>query len=603
MGVHRLQTFLQKYARKECCKEADVKELSDAYKRETGKDPVLVVDGNNCLRSASLCGRNSQDVLLGGQMQEFIKTMKDFVAAFENIGVKVVFFFDGMTPESHRVTRKERKERKVDKVVSIFENLNNNSAVEAEDLNGMLPSLVAATASFVAKYVCGCDVHISVSDCDVEIANFARKEDCFAILSQDTDFVILQGARHFLTAKELNLETMTTHTYSREGLLKFLGLKPQQLFLLASLLGNDIIPYSTLRNFHERLKQDRKGCGLLHVVDYIKKCNFGTCSDDEGLRKIAKDVFNDESKALELATSIQNYLSPSTEAQEGTTVADKIDDNWQQILNLAEKKHRSCQVQSYLYDVISRKVYEMSGNLEDYSKKDIPVAKIYKPLRQRIYGVLFHEKTTVTAVSEWCVENRKVPSQPTYVPVMRMPRVGRIHPGLLKLWDDKCEPDIRWRLFAESLTKEKKLDPKALQNLGLPYVVPVAVLFYLLNECENQISETDVEAILAQAALVKLYSPEELEAIRYPRIHPKTVHLCTVFTRGVTTVLLLLSACGFDIEKAMPWHYFDGKLFQQKYVQQTRTSVRLAQLCDDKADALSTFRRMKELVLPPTRWR
>ena len=42
-------------------------------------------------------------------------------------------------------------------------------------------------------------------------------------------------------------------------------------------------------------------------------------------------------------------------------------------------------------------------------------------------------------------------------------------------------PDIRWRLFAESLTQEKKLDAKALQNLGLPYVVPVAVLFYLRN--------------------------------------------------------------------------------------------------------------------------
>jgi len=91
MGVHGLQTFLRKYAPKECCKEADVKELAVAYKRETGKDPVLVVDGNNCLRSASLCGRNNEDALLGGQMQEFIKTMQDFVAAFEVISVDRAF--------------------------------------------------------------------------------------------------------------------------------------------------------------------------------------------------------------------------------------------------------------------------------------------------------------------------------------------------------------------------------------------------------------------------------------------------------------------------------------------------------------------------------
>jgi len=243
----------------------------------------------------------------------------------QNIGVRVVFFFDGMTPESHRASRIQRRQQKVKKVVNIFKNLNNNSPVQAEHLEGMLPSLVAATASFVAKYICGCDVHISVSDCDVEIAHFARKEDCFAILSQDTDFVILQGAHHFLTVKELNLETMTTHAYSQEGLLKFLGLEPQQLCLLASLLGNDIIPFSILTDFHNRLLQDHEGCELLHVVvDYIKKWNFGTSSDDEGLCKIAKDVFDDDGMVLDLATSIQTYLSPSTEVQEGTTVADKI---------------------------------------------------------------------------------------------------------------------------------------------------------------------------------------------------------------------------------------------------------------------------------------
>jgi hypothetical protein len=46
-----------------------------------------------------------------------------------------------------------------------------------------------------------------------------------------------------------------------------------------------------------------------------------------------------------------------------------------------------------------------------------------------------------------------------------------------------------------------------------------------------------------------MHSPEELEAIKFRHIHPKAIQLSTVFTRGVTTVLLLLSACGFDIEK------------------------------------------------------
>jgi hypothetical protein len=237
--------------------------------------------------------------------------------------VTVVFFFDGVKPESERDTWKGRRQKKVKTILKIFENLDNNSPVQAEHLDSMLPSVVAATCSFVARYECGCDVHVSVSDCDVEMADFAQKEDCFAILSQDTDFVILKGARHFLTVDELNLETMTTFEYSREGLLKFLELESQQLCLLASLLGNDIVPVSKLKNFHQRLKQAQKGRELVRViVDYIKKWNFSTSCDDEVLHEIAKDVFGDDSMASDLAYSIQSYLPPPSGEQEGATVAD-----------------------------------------------------------------------------------------------------------------------------------------------------------------------------------------------------------------------------------------------------------------------------------------
>jgi hypothetical protein len=83
MGVYRLQTFLHKDAPSECCKEVDVKELAAAYRAETGREPVMLVDGNNCLRITSLCRFKTEELLLGGQMQEFINNMKDFVAAFQ----------------------------------------------------------------------------------------------------------------------------------------------------------------------------------------------------------------------------------------------------------------------------------------------------------------------------------------------------------------------------------------------------------------------------------------------------------------------------------------------------------------------------------------
>jgi hypothetical protein len=83
MGVHGLQTFLRKDAPNECYKEVDVKELAAAYRDETGREPVMLVDGHNCLRITSLYRFKTKELLLGGQMQEFINDMKDFVAAFQ----------------------------------------------------------------------------------------------------------------------------------------------------------------------------------------------------------------------------------------------------------------------------------------------------------------------------------------------------------------------------------------------------------------------------------------------------------------------------------------------------------------------------------------
>ena len=83
MGVSKLQKFLQKDAPNEYCREVDVKELAAAYTDETGREPVLLVDGYNCLRSDYLCCLKTAELLLGGQFQEFFNNMRDFLAAFQ----------------------------------------------------------------------------------------------------------------------------------------------------------------------------------------------------------------------------------------------------------------------------------------------------------------------------------------------------------------------------------------------------------------------------------------------------------------------------------------------------------------------------------------
>jgi hypothetical protein len=83
MGVFRLQTFLDRDVPNEFCWEVSVKELADEYRNETGRDPVVVADGSNCLRW--ICSYSRDEWILGGQVKEFVENMKNFVAAFQVI--------------------------------------------------------------------------------------------------------------------------------------------------------------------------------------------------------------------------------------------------------------------------------------------------------------------------------------------------------------------------------------------------------------------------------------------------------------------------------------------------------------------------------------
>jgi hypothetical protein len=79
------------------------------------------------------------------------------------------------------------------------------------------------------------------------VAEYARDHQCFAILGQDTDYIIYEGAQYYLSMKTLNLLTMRTLNYNRWALARHLGIDPNKLPILASLIGNDIIPFNDLK--------------------------------------------------------------------------------------------------------------------------------------------------------------------------------------------------------------------------------------------------------------------------------------------------------------------------------------------------------------------
>lgn len=65
------------------------------------------------------------------------------------------------------------------------------------------------------------------------------------------------------------------------------------------------------------------------------------------------------------------------------------------------------------------------------------------------------------------------------------------------------------------------------------------------------------------------------------QVDSRAVHLGAVLVRGLTTLLMANSACGFPfrMDDLMPWKVFDGKLFQEKY-QKSHQSCSLEELLE-----------------------
>ena len=120
---------------------------------------------------------------------------------FQDIGVEVMFFFDGASQEGKRDTWTQRRVQQMNDVDILLSQLRDrNCPTNVGELRSskhgrcfLLPPLIGAVGRFIAKYVLRCQVRVSSSECDAEMAEFAWKHGIFGILSRDTDFVLLRG--------------------------------------------------------------------------------------------------------------------------------------------------------------------------------------------------------------------------------------------------------------------------------------------------------------------------------------------------------------------------------------------------------------------------
>lgn len=186
-------------------------------------------------------------MMCGMRSDVYFRRVRGFFQRLVDAGAKFVFFTDGPVQNDKQPTWMKRQNTKYEDHLAVIDKLEKH--VPLSDLvKQPIPTttMVASLIRAIAKEFGPVNTSIH-NECDLELAAYATETNAFAIMADDSDFLIYPGQWRYWSIKHIDHDRLTTIAYNRAGLRAHLGLSPEQLLLFANLAGNDIVQYDDIK--------------------------------------------------------------------------------------------------------------------------------------------------------------------------------------------------------------------------------------------------------------------------------------------------------------------------------------------------------------------
>ncbi|GIY15709.1 constitutive coactivator of peroxisome proliferator-activated receptor gamma [Caerostris extrusa] len=382
----------------------------------------------------------------------------------------------------------------------------------------------------------------------------------------------------YLSLSHLNIDTLQTIHYDRQYFAEhYLKLYVKQLPLFACLAGNDFIPFDKLRQFHRSISNQQR-IYLSTIAENLcriirNECWTGDLNSRHELDHISRFVFGNNRFSNLIYEGLKSYMFGNSGPPPSVCIS--VNPNMEKAVY---EKHSNCFNSPYIFNLLCKLEYESSEVLEDDSR--LPTALVYREIRQRCYGVLFNQflnpkshgkmhtkDENSVIVKEWCAYKGNLLKSPEFIkplPLNAYPFTENENTilSIEDLWF-KCTEIEKLKLFG-------------------PLLKPFEV------------------AVFITQALWKSTS-EELKQLLAPSVDAVAVNLSTLFMRGVTTVLMVLNICDFPfpMTHAMPWRFFDGKLFHYLH-NKAKLRPSIQDLCKNEDKKIKDFYNLLPYVISNT---
>lgn len=244
--------------------------------------------------------RNENDVikmLLGGNFIRELNEIKKFLERLRNAGATLVFYCDGSIQMEKLKLWCDRRTNSFAVSEKILRAKVWTTDSPRLNLQYACKPLLVSLLKVIEQEEIGEVVITSKNECDAEMGKYAFENNAFAILSDDTDFLIFEGAFQLWECITLCLDDMKGFRFDRKALREKLSLTDvnNQMKILAAMGGNDrtkkLISNYLRKNYNEvavdvRSLESKSGKDLYREI--AQKMNIEP--EDEILKSIEHGI-------------------------------------------------------------------------------------------------------------------------------------------------------------------------------------------------------------------------------------------------------------------------------------------------------------------------
>lgn len=351
-------------------------------RRYPGQIPTIVIDFM-CVVNSII--PNGKDSVCGGRHERVLNAWIKKLDAFKATNCLLVFFSDLNIQEGKIGEWLKRRNSEFSRYSNLY------NAIEEKPFSQIkfkqaLSSTFYGMAVMAESYG---EFHYSIEhECDLEIAQYAKRHNAVAVISNDSDFLIFDGpwslwSYNGIEVRRTRLKA-TCLKYGRNDVARNLNLLTYQLPLFATLMGNDITSThnKVLNRFGQKL--DTSQSRFQNVARYIR--NLGRLElNDNDIKRIAQDVFKsvDNNYCQLIKTSIDSYNTSFPPA----TVNDPIESELLHTNMYRLLMETKCSIHGILLPL-----YDMRGCPEEAN-----LSKLLTDWIKRRKGVIFYNSSNAPA--------------------------------------------------------------------------------------------------------------------------------------------------------------------------------------------------------------